>query len=154
MLRILLITTLFVIFGVNIIAQNAGDEAAIKECIMNYIEGYYEADVDRMDKALHPELAKRAVFSDEDGNPFIQGMSKSLLVHATRKNTNKNVRNPDAEFEAEIVVFDITGINASAKCSTNKFTFFDYFHLAKWNGEWKIVNVLWNMLPPPNPEND
>jgi len=152
MLKIILITTLFVIFGVKIIAQTPADTVAIKECIMNYIEGYYQADANRMDKALHPELAKRAVFTDKAGNPFIQGMGKSLLIHATRNNTNKNVLNPDAEFKAEIQIFDITGINASAKCTTNKFTFFDYFHLAKWNDEWKIINVLWNMLPQPQPE--
>jgi hypothetical protein len=23
----------------------------------------------------------------------------------------------------------------------------DYMHLAKWNGQWKIVNVLWQMKP-------
>jgi Putative lumazine-binding len=149
MLRIILITTLFVIFGVNIFAQSTEDEAAIKECIMNYVEGYYEADADRMDKAIHPELAKRAVFEDKEGNQFVQGMSKSLLVHAARHNTNKRGINPDAEFEANIQIFDITGIDATAKCTTNKFTFFDYIHLTKWNGEWKIINVLWNMLPPP-----
>jgi hypothetical protein len=23
----------------------------------------------------------------------------------------------------------------------------DYIHLAKWNGEWKVVNVLWKYVP-------
>jgi hypothetical protein len=23
----------------------------------------------------------------------------------------------------------------------------DYLHLARWNGEWKIVNVLWELKP-------
>jgi hypothetical protein len=23
----------------------------------------------------------------------------------------------------------------------------DYLQLAKWNGEWKIVNVLWELTP-------
>jgi hypothetical protein len=23
----------------------------------------------------------------------------------------------------------------------------DYLHVARWNGEWKIVNVLWEMAP-------
>ena len=120
---------------------------------MNYIEGYYQADADRMAEALHPELAKRAIFADKEGNNFVSGMTKSLLIHATRHNDNKRAINPDAEFEAYIEIFDILNDNASAKSTSNKFTFFDYFHLAKWNGEWKIVNVLWNMLPPP-PENN
>ncbi|MGH9838243.1 MAG: nuclear transport factor 2 family protein [Blastocatellia bacterium] len=24
----------------------------------------------------------------------------------------------------------------------------DYFHLAKYDGKWKIVNVMWQSLPP------
>ncbi len=24
----------------------------------------------------------------------------------------------------------------------------DYFHLAKYDGKWMIVNVLWQSLPP------
>jgi hypothetical protein len=23
----------------------------------------------------------------------------------------------------------------------------DYVHLARWNGQWKIVNVLWELKP-------
>jgi hypothetical protein len=23
----------------------------------------------------------------------------------------------------------------------------DYLHLAKWDGEWKIINVLWELKP-------
>lgn len=149
MYRLLLITTLFVIFGVNIIAQSTEDSTAIKECILNYIEGYYNADVERMDKAVHPELAKRTIYTDQQGNDFLAGMGKSYLIHATRHNKNDRVRNPEAEFKADITIYDIHDKYAVAKAVTNKFTFFDYVHLGKYNSEWKIVNVLWGMLPPP-----
>jgi hypothetical protein len=23
----------------------------------------------------------------------------------------------------------------------------DYMHLVRWNGEWKIINVLWDLRP-------
>lgn len=29
-------------------------------------------------------------------------------------------------------------------------TWIDYMHLAKWNGRWVIVNVLWENDPRPN----
>ena len=28
-------------------------------------------------------------------------------------------------------------------------TWIDYLHLARWNGQWKIVNVLWELKPVP-----
>src|SRR5262249_46471729 len=40
---------------------NASDEvrAAIKQTALDYIEGWYEGDAERMERAVHPELAKR-----------------------------------------------------------------------------------------------
>ena len=37
------------------------DRAAIEACVRDYIEGWYTGDAARMDRALHPELAKRGV---------------------------------------------------------------------------------------------
>src|SRR5262249_48228671 len=40
------------------------DLAAIKQTALDYIEGYYEGNAERMERALHPELAKRIVRTD------------------------------------------------------------------------------------------
>jgi hypothetical protein len=42
-------------------AQSAADSAAIRQPALDYIEGWYEADAERMERALHPDLAKRIV---------------------------------------------------------------------------------------------
>ena len=39
-------------------ASNA-DAAAIRQTALDYIEGWYEGNAERMERALHPELAKR-----------------------------------------------------------------------------------------------
>ena len=36
---------------------------------------------------------------------------------------------------------------ALVKTVTTKYGFFDYCQLARFNGEWKIINVLWGWLP-------
>jgi hypothetical protein len=33
--------------------------------------------------------------------------------------------------------------------TNTKYGFFDYCQLAKFNGDWKIINVLWGWLPKP-----
>lgn len=38
---------------------------------------------------------------------------------------------------------------AMARASNTKYGFFDYCQLARFNGEWKIINVLWGWLPRP-----
>ncbi|HEX6315687.1 MAG TPA: nuclear transport factor 2 family protein, partial [Gemmatimonadaceae bacterium] len=40
-------------------AQTAADSAAIRAAALDYIEGWYEGNAERMERALHPELAKR-----------------------------------------------------------------------------------------------
>src|SRR4051812_14973787 len=40
----------------------AADSAAIKATALDYIEGWYTGDAERMERALHPELAKRIVY--------------------------------------------------------------------------------------------
>ena len=137
---ILISTTIF-----SVAREKKSDEAQIKETILNYIEGFYEANPDRMSKALHPELAKRSIWQGPEGNSFIKPATKSLIVHVTRmqKNNKAPEMNPDQKFKAKIKIFDIEQNSASAKVSTNKLNFFDYIHLVKYNGEWKILNVLW-----------
>ncbi|MCP4553368.1 MAG: nuclear transport factor 2 family protein [Bacteroidetes bacterium] len=40
---------------------SADDTLAIKETILNYLEGFYTGDEARMEKALYHDLAKRLV---------------------------------------------------------------------------------------------
>ena len=36
------------------------DATAIRRCILDYFEGWFDGDATRMDRALHPGLAKRS----------------------------------------------------------------------------------------------
>jgi hypothetical protein len=43
------------------------------------------------------------------------------------------------------VILDVYENAASVKVVASDWI--DYLHLAKWNGSWKIVNVLWELKP-------
>jgi hypothetical protein len=43
------------------LAQSAADSAANRATALDYIQGWYTGDGDRMASALHPRLAKRMV---------------------------------------------------------------------------------------------
>jgi hypothetical protein len=138
------------LFPVILIAQNAStpplpDTLAIKQTALNYIEGYYQSDGNRMRKAIHPELAKRVIVRDDAGNMMLQNMGSSQLIYNTKRNRNSNILNPDQPFKADITIYDIFGKVANVKVTTNKYKFIDYLHLGKIDGEWKIINVLWEM---------
>jgi hypothetical protein len=66
-------------------AQSPADAAAIKQTALDYIEGWYEGNTERMEKALHPELAKRIVRTNPQNNRSSLGqMSAMSLVQGTR----------------------------------------------------------------------
>ncbi|HSG67617.1 MAG TPA: nuclear transport factor 2 family protein [Bacteroidales bacterium] len=131
-------------------AQTREDSLAIKQAALDYVAGWQSGDVDRVAKAVSPELAKRKVMHDPEGNYFITDMSASLLIQATRGNKN-GVRMgdllPDEPFNPEVKILSISGTVASVMTITRKYGFLDYIHLSKYDGEWKIINVLWEFLP-------
>jgi hypothetical protein len=125
-------------------AQTTQDSAAIKQTALNYIEGWYEGNSERMEKALHPELAKRIVTTDaQSGKSRISQMSALTLINGTRAGGGKQT--PVEKQEKDVTILDIYNNVASVKVIAS--TWIDYLHVAKWNGEWKIVNVLWELKP-------
>jgi putative lumazine-binding protein len=125
-------------------AQTAQDSAAIRQTALNYIEGWYEGNGERMEKALHPELAKRIVTTDaQSGKSRISQMSALTLINGTKAGGGKQT--PPEKQEKEVTILDIYHNAASVKVIAA--TWVDYLHVAKWNGEWKIVNVLWELKP-------
>ena len=125
--------------------QSAADSAGIRQAALDYIEGYYEGNADRMARAVHPELAKRIVNVDERGRYRLGQMSAMTLVEGTRAGGGKDT--PAAEQRKDVRILDIYQNAASAKIDASYWV--DYLHLAKWNGRWVIVNVLWEMYPRP-----
>ena len=61
------------------------DKAAIKQTALDYIEGWYEGDAERTERALHPELAKRIVRTNPQGQSRLDQMSAMSLVQGTRR---------------------------------------------------------------------
>lgn len=136
---------LAVIPFVSLRGQSAADSSGIRQAALDYIEGYYEGDGARMERALHPELAKRIVRTNDQGRSQLGQMSAMSLVLGTRAGGGKDI--PVANRRNDVKILDIYQNAASAKIDASDWV--DYLHLAKWNGRWVIVNVLWELHPRP-----
>jgi len=125
-------------------AQSSADTAGIRSAALDYIDGWYQADGARMERALHPELAKRNVTTDSTGRSHFIQMSAMTLVQSTRRGGGSRI--PSAERRDEVRILDIFGGAASVRVTAA--TWIDYLHLARVNGRWVIINVLWENNPP------
>src|SRR2546421_12804714 len=63
----------------------AADSSGIREAAMDYIQGWYEGNADRMQRALHPELAKRIIRTDpKSGRSGFSTMGALTLINSTK----------------------------------------------------------------------
>jgi len=127
-------------------AQSAPDPeaAAIRQAALDYIEGWYEGDASRMEKALHPELAKRIVNTDAaSGKSRLDSMSAMTLIQYTRAGGGRKTPK-DAQMK-DVTILD--RFQNAAVVKVVAANWIDYLQMAKYNGDWKIVNVLWELKP-------
>jgi hypothetical protein len=124
-------------------AQSAADTAAIRAAALDYIEGWYEGNSERMERAVHPDLAKRIVNTDQRGRSVLGHQSAMTLVQNTRRGFGKETA--PGERRADVRILDVFGNTASVR--VDAATWIDYLHIAKWNGRWVIINVLWENRP-------
>ena len=119
------------------------DRAAIKQTALDYVDGFYEGSVERLDKALHPNLQKVTLRTLPGGRTMLDfnGAASNLKEYAAAGLGGK----PAEERKIEVSIFDVYDNIATVKIDSADFL--DYAHVAKINGEWKIINVLWTMHP-------
>ena len=97
-----------------------------------------------MERALHSELAKRMVSTDAmTGRSLLNQMSAMTLVQRTREGIGKKI--PEDRQLKEVTILDRFNNVAVVKVVASDWV--DYLEVAKFNGEWKIINVLWELKP-------
>jgi hypothetical protein len=122
------------------------DLAQIKQAALDYCESWYEASAEKIERAVHPDLAKRIVHTDpQSKRSRLDHMGAMRLYQGVRSGGGKNT--PKERQLKEVTVLDVFGNTASVKAEMSDWI--DYMHIAKFNGRWVIVNVLWEMKPRP-----
>jgi hypothetical protein len=139
-----LLLSLLVAGTIQVQAQTDADGEAIRQAALDYIEGWYTGDGERMERAVHPQLAKRIVRTDPQSQQSTLGhQDAATLVGNT--SAGGGTRTPEERRLKDVTILDVYENAASVKIVASDWV--DYLHLARWNGEWKIINVLWELAP-------
>ena len=110
------------------------DEKAIRLVALDYIEGWYEGNAERMKSALHPDLIKRRIDGDR-----IDELNATQMVEGTKNGGGKSV--PKNLYEVEV---EVLHLNKDIATVMTKSQYIDYLHLVKVDNRWLIINVLWD----------
>lgn len=125
---------------------SSDENEAIRKTALDYIEGWYAGDAARMERALHPELAKRIISTDpKTGRSQFNHMGAMALVQRTRDGDGK--KTPPDRQSKEVTILD--RYNNAAVVEIVASDWIDYLQVTKFNGDWKIINVLWELKPKP-----
>ena len=123
------------------------EREAVRQAVLDYVEGIYEVNPARIERSVHPELAKRGFFVKKGESAYSSDVMTFQQLVDLAKTYNKGGRVPK-DAPKEVIVFDVSDQTASAKLTA--VWGIDYIHLAKYDGKWKFVNVLWQTPPKRN----
>jgi hypothetical protein len=143
---LLLLATVLCLAVPRSCAQTLADSTAIRQVALDYIEGWYTGDAERMSEAVHSTLVKRIFATHpKTGAQVFKNQDSTALVTATEKGYGTKI--PEPKRMADVTLLDVFEGAASVKIVAAQWV--DYLHLAKEDGDWQIVNVLWEMKPTP-----
>jgi hypothetical protein len=117
-------------------AAKKTDEAAVVETVLDYFEGWFDGHAARMERALHPGLAKRSL---EDDKTSLDETTAQWMIEATGRGVGK-ARDP-GDRRIEVQVEDV--YDGIANVTVRSAVYREYIHLARTRDGWKIVNALW-----------
>lgn len=143
-------TLLFLLLFISCFGLHAqSEELRVTAAILNYVDALYEVKPELIAESVHPDLNKIGYWRAEGESDYRDGsvMTYDQLVDLAGKWNAKKWLSEDAP--KKITIFEVQDKTAVAKLSAEWGT--DYFHLAKLDGRWMIINVLWQS-PPVMPE--
>ncbi len=117
----------------------AEDAAAIRRCLLDYFEGWFDGDAVRMDRALHPGLAKHALRQGRDRSDTLDLTTKEEMVEATKQGLGRLRDLPDRAIRIDVA--SVSGDIGSA--IVHSAVYVEYALLARTRDGWRITATLW-----------
>jgi hypothetical protein len=128
-------------------AQSTDDREAVRQAMLDYVEGIYNVEPARLERSVHPDMVKRGYYREKAGDTEFRfsPMTREQLINLAA-NWNKDRKRPIDTYPKDVTVFDVATQTASGKVTA--MWGIDYMHLAKHEGRWKILNIVWQEPPP------
>ena len=117
----------------NTVTEPAQDRL-ITSAVLDYFEGWFDGDVDRMDRALHPDLVKRS-----PGETLGITTKERMLELTAEGEGRKDGEDRTLDIRIEDVAGDIASVTVRSA------VYHEYLQLVRTADGWKIANALWRL---------
>jgi hypothetical protein len=143
--RLLFVALVALLLATPAVAQTAADKEAVRQAALDYVEGLYQVDTSRIERSVHKNLTKRGFWREPSETTYRPEsvMTFDQLMKLTASWNKDGKRDTSIK---QVEVLDVLDQTASAKIVA--MWGIDYMHLAKYDGRWQIINIVWQAHPP------
>ncbi|MFC6705218.1 nuclear transport factor 2 family protein [Flexivirga alba] len=117
------------------------DTADVISTALDYFEGWYDANLARIEATLHPQLVKRSAMQANGQGPSVT--TKERILELVREGGGTEDKTDDP---IEVTVVDIHHDIAAAVVRSAQYR--EYLHLLRTPEGWRIVNAFWQLTDP------
>ena len=117
------------------------DEAAVAASTLAYFQAWFDGDAERMNRVLHPALAKRSLGQGASDPGELRHFTKEQMVEWTAQGHGKSF-DPGDQGRIDVEVVDMYGNIASVVVRSSVYR--EYLHLVRTDDGWRIANALWH----------
>jgi hypothetical protein len=110
------------------------EQQAVVATVLDYFEGWFDGDVERMDRALHPALVKRSF-------ELKRATTKGQMLTWTGEGEGKAEDPGERRIEVEVADLHLNIASAVVRSAVYR----EYVHLVRTDEGWKIVNAFWQL---------
>ena len=124
-------------------SQSVQDREAVRNAALDYVEGIYNVQPERIERSVHTTLVKRGFYKKDAATPYADmPMSYEQLVNLARNWNKEGKRDTSVK---KVDVLDVLDQTAVAKVTASWGV--DYMLLGKYDGAWKVSQILWQSHP-------
>lgn len=132
------------------VAQNKADKEGVKMAALDYVEGLYLVEPERIERSVSKDLAKIGYWKRDANSAYRESPMTYEQLYALAGEWNKNGNVDPKTAPKKIEVLDLLDQTAVVKLSADWGI--DYLNMAKKDGRWTIVNILWQSYPADDPQ--
>ncbi len=141
-----IVTALFgLIIPGSVSAQTMTDEEGVRRAALDYLEGFYEGDSTKTVRSVRPEVTKYGFFVPQGETEYVgTAMPFEDMIAFVNRVRNSGRTRPASDPKV-VEILDVQNQTAVVKVTAYWGT--DYLQMAKYDGRWMILHVIWQTLP-------
>ena len=117
------------------------EEDGVRAAVLDYVEGWFDGNSQRMERALHPELVKRCRGLEGEDPDALETLSAREMIDATAGRIGRGEDAVDRQIDVQITYLhvDLAGVT----CICHRYV--DLLHLLHMPEGGRIINAAWEL---------